>query len=184
MTIESACIPLPSEVTMPFAGFLVESGKLNLWLVTISGGLGNLSGSLLAYFLGKWGGETVVRDVIKKYGKYFLISEHEFNRSQKWFVKYGEPIVFFSRILPAVRTFISLPAGIAKMPLKKFILYTAIGSFIWSFVLTYVGTILGKNWTKLGDYFHKFDIIIVVIFLIIFVLYIYKKVKHLKYKIN
>lgn len=181
MTIESACIPLPSEVTMPFAGFLVAQGKLNLWLVALSGGLGNLIGSLLAYALGYWGGEHVVRQVIKKLGKYVLVSEREFDRSQRWFIKYDEPIVFFSRLLPAVRTFISLPAGIAKMPIKKFILLTILGSFIWSWILTYMGMILGNNWTSLKGYFHKFDILIVAIFVLLAGFYIYRKVKHLKY---
>lgn len=180
MAIESACIPIPSEVTMPFAGFLVSQGQLNLWLAGLIGGLGNLTGSLLAYWLGKWGGETVVRDIIKKYGKFILISEHEFDRSQRWFNKYGEAIVFFSRLLPAVRTFISLPAGIAKMPLKKFIIYTIIGSFIWSLVLTYIGMVLGNNWQSLGGYFHQLDAVIIVIFIIMVSLYIYRKLKHLK----
>lgn len=180
MTIESACIPLPSEVTMPFAGFLVSRGKLDLWIAALSGGLGNLAGSLVAYYIGFWGQEHVVRQIIKKWGKYVLISEREFDRAQRWFIKYDEPIVFFSRLLPAVRTFISLPAGIAKMPIKKFILYTILGSFIWSFFLTYVGMILGNNWTSLKIYFHKFDIVIVATFIILVGLYIYKKLKHLK----
>jgi membrane protein DedA with SNARE-associated domain len=161
MMIESALIPMPSEVTMSFSGFLVTSGQLNLWLIVIVGTLGNLVGSLIAYFLGAWGQETVVRVLIKKYGKYIFVSEHEFDRSEKWFRKHGEIIVFVSRLLPAVRTYISLPAGIAKMNLVKFSLYTLLGSFLWSFILTYIGVILGKNWVKLGAFFHLFDIIIV-----------------------
>ncbi|MCL5970299.1 MAG: DedA family protein [Patescibacteria group bacterium] len=180
MTVESACIPLPSEVTMPFAGFLVAKGTLNLWLVALIGGLGNLAGSLAAYYVGFWGQEHVVRQIIKKWGRYVLISEREFDHAKKWFIKYDEPIVFFSRLLPAVRTFISLPAGVAKMPLKKFIFYTISGSFIWSFILAYVGMILGNNWTSLKVYFHKFDIVIIVAFIVLVGFYIYRKLKHLK----
>lgn len=180
MAIESACIPLPSEVTMPFAGFLVAQGKLNLWIAALSGGLGNLAGSLVAYYVGFWGQEHVVRQIIRKWGKYVLVSEREFDQAKKWFIKYDQPIVFFSRLLPAVRTFISLPAGIAKMPIKIFVLYTVIGSFIWSFLLTYVGMVLGNNWSSLKGYFHKFDVVIIGVFAIFALLYIYKKVKHLK----
>lgn len=180
MAIESACIPLPSEVTMPFAGFLVAQGKLNLWIAALSGGLGNLAGSLVAYYVGFWGQEHVVRQVIRKWGKYVLISEREFDHAKKWFIKYDQPIVFFSRLLPAVRTFISLPAGIAKMPIKIFVLYTVIGSFIWSLLLTYVGMVLGNNWASLKTYFHKLDVVIIGAFAILALLYIYRKIKHLK----
>lgn len=180
MAIESACIPLPSEVTMPFAGFLVAQGKLNLWLAALSGGFGNLLGSLVAYYVGFWGQEHVVRQIIRKWGKYVLVSEREFDHAKKWFIKYDQPIVFFSRLLPAVRTFISLPAGVAKMPVKIFIFYTVLGSFIWSWLLTYVGLILGNNWTVLKVYFHKFDALIIGVFAVFALLYIYKKVKHLK----
>lgn len=161
MAIESALIPLPSEITMPFAGSLVSSGRFGLIWVVLAGTLGNLGGSLLAYALGFWGQERIVRQVIRKYGKYILISEHEFDRAEKWFRKYGEAIVFSSRLMPVVRTFISLPAGIAKMNLTKFIIYTTMGSFLWSFLLTWIGMKLGENWKTLEVYFQKFDIFIV-----------------------
>ena len=106
---------------MPFAGSLVAAGMFNFWLVVLAGTIGNLVGSLMAYYLGVWGEEGVVRQVIVKYGKYVLLSEHEYDQSERWFRKHGEIIVFISRILPVLRTFISLPAGVAKMKLKKFI---------------------------------------------------------------
>lgn len=180
MALESALIPIPSEVTMPFSGSLVATGKLSLWVVVLTGAIGNLFGSLLAYALGFWGQETIVRSLIKKYGKYLLISEHEFERSQKWFVKYGQLIVFASRLMPVVRTFISLPAGIARMNLTRFIIYTTIGSLIWSFILAYVGVVLGQNWSSLETYFRRFDLVIVVLGVLAVIAYIYYKVKKIK----
>ncbi|MCL4382374.1 MAG: DedA family protein [Patescibacteria group bacterium] len=180
MALESACIPIPSEATMPFSGSLVALGRFNLWMVVLIGALGNLAGSLLAYAVGYWGQDKIVRILIVKYGRYFLISEHEYDRAQKWFLKYGEIIVFASRMLPVVRTFISLPAGIAKMNLTKFILYTTIGSFFWSLVLTSVGMILGQNWQSLEVYFRQFDVLIVAGLTVGGLFYLYHKYKQLK----
>ena len=178
MTLESACIPIPSEVTMPFAGSLVAGGTFNFWLVVVVGTLGNLTGSLLAYWLGWWGEEAVVRTIIKKYGKYVLISEHEYDRSERWFRNHGELVVLLSRILPVLRTFISLPAGVSKMKLKKFIAYTVAGCFIWSIVLTQIGVVLGNNWKSLEVYFRKFDVVIVVACVALVAWYIWHKLKH------
>lgn len=180
MTLESALIPIPSEVTMPFAGSLVSLGKFELIWVVIMGTLGNLAGSLLAYALGYWGQENIVRLVIRKYGKYFLLSEHEFEKSQKWFLKYGEIIIFSSRLMPVLRTFISLPAGIAKMKLSKFMLYTLAGCFLWSIFLAYIGLTLGQRWNILEVYFRKFDLIIFISFIIIIIFYFYHKLQKLK----
>lgn len=158
MTVESALVPMPSEVTMPFAGSL---GIFNFWVLVIIGTLGNLAGSLLAYALG-YLGESYVLKFIRSYGKYVLIREKEFEHARVLFNRWGEPIVFVSRILPAIRTYISLPAGIAKMDLKKFIVYTTVGSFIWSAFLTYLGVILGSNWHVISQYFHYFDALIII----------------------
>jgi membrane protein DedA with SNARE-associated domain len=182
MTLESALIPIPSEVTMPFSGSLIASGVFNFWFVVLIGTLGNLTGSLLAYWLGWWGQETVVRKLIVKYGKYLLISESEYDRSERWFRNHGELIVFASRVLPVLRTFISLPAGVAKMKLTKFITYTVVGCFIWSVVLTQIGVVLGKNWNTIGVYFHKFDIVIVVAGILFVAWYIQRKLKHFRKK--
>ncbi len=180
MTLESALVPIPSEVTMPFSGSLVAQGTFNIWLVVIAGTLGNLVGSLLAYWLGWWGQEAIVRKVIVKYGKYLLISEHEYDNSERWFRNHGEMIVFFARILPVVRTFISLPAGVAKMNLTKFIAYTTFGSLLWSLFLTYVGVVLGNNWEILGPYFHKFDIVLLLAAIVFIGWYIRRKLRRLK----
>ncbi len=177
MAIESACIPLPSEIIMPFSGFLVSKGIFNFWLVSLAGAFGCLIGSLLAFWLGHRYGETVVRQLIRKYGKFVLVFEYELDEAEHWFKKHGQLIIFSSRLLPVVRTFISLPAGIAGMNIKTFSFYTFIGSFIWSAGLAYVGKILGENWDTLGTYFHKFDVLIFAIFLGMAGFYIYHKLK-------
>lgn len=180
MTLESALIPIPSEVTMPFAGFLVGVGKLNFWVVVLIGAVGNLVGSWAAYALGYWGQETVVRKVIKNYGKYLLITEHEFDKAEKWFRIHGSKIAFFSRLMPVVRTFISLPAGIARMNILKFSFYTLLGSLLWSAFLAWLGVVLGQNWHTLGTYFHKFDIVIVAGGVGLAGFYVYHKLKKIK----
>lgn len=180
MTLESACIPVPSEVTMPFSGSLTILGYFNFWTVVAVGTLGNLVGSLIAYWIGAWGQEAVVRKIIVKYGKYFLLSEHEYDQSERWFRKHGEIIVFASRILPVVRTFISLPAGISNMNIYRFTLYTTAGSFLWSYLLTKIGVVMGNNWSSIQSYFHKFDFFIVAIGALTVVLYVHHKLKRLR----
>jgi len=180
MAIESACIPLPSEVIMPFSGYLVSSGRFNFWWVVLAGGFGCLLGSWAAYALGYFGGESLVRKTIKKYGKYFLVFEYELDEAEEWFRKYGATIAFTSRLLPVIRTFISLPAGIAKTNFKIFSIYSFVGSLIWSAFLAYLGKIMGENWDTLGTYFHKFDFIIVILGFIAVLWYIQHKIKKIK----
>ncbi|OIO06691.1 alkaline phosphatase [Candidatus Falkowbacteria bacterium CG_4_10_14_0_2_um_filter_36_22] len=156
MAIESACVPLPSEIIMPFAGYLAAKGEFTFIGVAIAGSIGSVIGSVLAYGVGIYGG----RAFIEKYGKYILLSRHDLNLADKFFHKYGSSAMFFSRMLPVVRTFISLPAGIAKMNFTKFIIYTFLGSLPWCFGLAYAGKKLGDHWNALGVYFHKFDAII------------------------
>lgn len=153
MAIESACIPLPSEIIMPFAGFLAAKGVFTLWWAAFAGAVGCVVGSVLAYWVGYHGG----RPMIEKYGKYILLSSHDLEVADRFFGKYGSSAIFTSRLLPVVRTFISLPAGIARMDFKKFVIYTFFGSLIWCYGLAYVGKKLGDNWDTLGGYFHKFD---------------------------
>lgn len=156
MTIESACIPLPSEVIMPLAGFVVYEGKMSLIGITVVGVLGNLVGSLIAYFVGFKGG----RPFLEKYGKYVLISHNKLEMAHNWFEKYGHEAVLISRMLPIIRTFISFPAGIAEMDLKKFTIYTLLGSIPWVLALGYIGVILGPNWNMIEKYFRYMDIVI------------------------
>lgn len=156
MAIESACIPLPSEIIMPFSGYLVYKGEFSLFWVSMYGALGCVAGSIIAYYAGIVGG----RPFAFKYGKYLLISNKDILMAEEWFEKYGEAAIFFSRLLPVIRTFISLPAGIAGMEIKRFIIYSFIGSLPWCYALAYIGQKLGENWNTLGTYFHKFDIAI------------------------
>ncbi|MFH0979566.1 MAG: DedA family protein [Candidatus Roizmanbacteria bacterium] len=182
MTAESALIPIPSEITMPFAGYLASVARFNIYLVIFVGALANLFGSILAYWLGYWGEDHVIRQLIKKYGKYLLMTEHEYERSERWFRKYGEKITFFSRILPIVRTFISLPAGVAKMNFFRFSILTFFGSLIWSGLLAYIGFALGKNWHSLSGYYRKFEYLIVFAVLALGIYYIVHKVQKLRKK--
>src|SRR6266852_6048127 len=144
MAIESACIPLPSEVIMPFSGYLVSTGHMNLWGVGFAGALGCVLGSLVAYWVGMYGG----RPLIEKYGRYVLLSSHDLDLADRWFARFCEVIVFSSRLLPAVRTFIAFPAGVARMNIKKFVIYTFAGSLPWCLGLAYVGQKLGEKWNK------------------------------------
>jgi membrane protein DedA with SNARE-associated domain len=162
MAIESACIPLPSEIIMPFSGYLVHTGQFNLWLVGLAGAVGCVLGSLVAYYVGMYGG----RPLIEKYGRYVLVSHHDLDLADRWFSKYGEVIVFASRLLPVIRTFIAFPAGIARMNLKRFVIYTFLGSLPWCLGLAYVGQLLGEQWDKneaLKSWFHRFDFVIGII---------------------
>ncbi|HZE63098.1 MAG TPA: DedA family protein, partial [Pyrinomonadaceae bacterium] len=144
MAIESACIPLPSEIIMPFSGYLVSTGQMNLWVVAFAGAVGCVLGSLVAYWVGMKGG----RPLIEKYGRYVLVSRHDLDLADRWFEKRGEIIVFVSRMLPAIRTFIAFPAGVARMNLKRFVIYTFAGSFPWCLGLAYIGQKLGEKWNK------------------------------------
>lgn len=177
MTAESALIPIPSEVTMTFAGFLSGLGSLNFMAVVIVGAFGNLIGSLLAFWLGRAMGETWIREAIKKWGKWLLIHEKDFDRSLTWFKKYGQGITFGSRLLPIVRTFISLPAGIADMKIGLFALFTFIGSFLWSGILAYMGLKLGQNWMAVEPYFRKFQFVIIGLFVAGVIYYIWHHLK-------
>jgi len=176
MAIESACIPLPSEVIMPFSGYLVSQGRFALWKTAVAGAVGCVIGSVVAYAVGRYGG----RAFIWKYGRYILISHHDLELADRWFDRHGQFAIFFSRLLPVVRTFISLPAGIARMHFGPFILWTFIGSFPWCYALAYVGFKMGENWDALGVYFHRFDAVIGVILVVGIVWWVWRHVRHLK----
>ena len=156
MAIESACIPLPSEIIMPFAGFLVFKGEMNLWLVALAGAIGCVVGSIPAYYVGMFGG----RPLAEKYGKYILLSKRDLDYADHLFEKHGEIIIFVARMLPAIRTFIAFPAGVVRMNIPKFIFYTFVGSFIWCALLAYAGMKFGENWVSLKVYFHEFHYLI------------------------
>jgi membrane protein DedA with SNARE-associated domain len=177
MAIESACIPLPSEIIMPFSGYLVSRGEMNLWGVGVAGAVGCVLGSLVAYWVGMYGG----RPFIEKYGKYILLSRHDLDIADRWFAKYGEVIVFVSRLLPAIRTFIAFPAGVARMNLTRFVIYTFAGSLPWCLALAYVGQKLGEQWDKddtLKTWFHRFDFLIGIAALLFVSWWVWRHIKH------
>ena len=182
MAIESACIPLPSELIMPLAGWmLVDEQSLPAaytLLAGVYGALGCVLGSIVAYVIGLWGG----RPFLERYGKYVLVSKHDLDLADRWFKKSGDWAIFVSRLLPVVRTFISLPAGIARMHFIKFVIYTFLGSFIWCAGLAYGGYQLGAHWEQIRTVMRPFDPIIGAIIIVLVAFYIYRHLKHLKSK--
>jgi membrane protein DedA with SNARE-associated domain len=177
MAIESACIPLPSEIIMPFSGYLVSTGRFDLFLVATAGALGCNIGSSIAYAVGYYGG----RPLVEKWGAYILVSRRDLERVDRFFARFGGITVFVCRLLPVVRTFIALPAGIAHMNQVKFQLYTFIGSWPWCFALAYVGEQLGARWDsdpELRALFHRFDAVIVGAILVLAIWYVARHWKH------
>ena len=184
MTIESCAIPLPSELILPFAGWSVSRGLIepltsspwSYWGAVLAGVLGNTLGSLASYAIGAYGG----RPLVERYGKYVLISAHDLELAERWFARFGEVTVFFSRMLPIVRTFISVPAGIARMPIWQFTLYSYAGAFIWSTGLAYGGYKLGENYENIRTAMRPFDYPIAAIIVVLVGLYVYRHVQRLR----
>lgn len=179
MAIESACIPLPSELIMPLAGWMLikekSLGFAYIMLAGAYGALGNTLGSAVAYGVGMWGG----RPFLEKYGKYVLVSRHDLKLASRWFERSGSWSIFASRLLPVVRTFISLPAGIARMHFGKFLVYTFLGSFIWSVGLAYGGYLLGEHWEGVRAILRPFDPLIAAGIVALVVFYVYRHVRRL-----
>ncbi len=176
MIIESACIPLPSEVIMLYGGFMVGQGTASFMTVLLAGVLGNLLGSLLML----WIGARYGRPFVERYGKYVLFNYEHLEKSERWFAKYGDWATFFGRNLPVIRTFISLPAGIAKMKAGRFIVFTLIGCIPWNAALIYFGLKLGQHWENAQKYLHPLTYIVALIVVILVVRYIYKGLKDRK----
>jgi membrane protein DedA with SNARE-associated domain len=170
MALESATLPVPSEIVMPFAGFLVwDQGVLTLPGIILAGTIGCTLGSIAAYAVGYYAG----RPLILRYGKYILISERHLVQAERWFARYGGKATFTARLLPIIRTFISLPAGISKMRFKPFVLYSFFGSLPWTATLAYVGFWLGPNWREIGSVFRGLDILVVVGVVALIIWYVY-----------
>jgi len=177
MAIESACIPLPSEVIMPFSGYLIYTGRFSLFWVATVGALGCNLGSLVAYYIGYYGG----RPLVEKYGSYIFLSEKELGWADRFFDKRGDWAVLISRLLPVVRTFIALPAGIARMRQLRFHLFTFVGSWPWCFMLAWIGMRLGEKWNtdpRLKEWFHRFDAVILAVILLGVVWFVWSHWKH------
>jgi membrane protein DedA with SNARE-associated domain len=178
MAIESAMVPLPSELVLPYAGFLISDpskleplthGPWQFWIVVIAATLGNTIGSLIAYALGAWGG----RPFRERWGRYLLIRQHEIELAERFFDRYGSATAFFSRLLPIVRTFISFPAGVARMPLGRFVAYSTAGAFLWSLLLVWAGTQLGARWEDIRHALQPFDLLIAVAVVALVVIFVW-----------
>ena len=159
MALESMVFPVPSEAVMPFAGFLVEQGEMDFWLVALAATIGSIVGSMASYWIGEHFGEKFV----KRFGKYFLLNEHHLKLSENFFRKYGPVAIFVCRFVPAVRHVISIPAGAAKMNKASFLLLTFFGALCWNSILLYVGVVLKQNWQELLKYSSFLDIIVIVV---------------------
>lgn len=173
MALESAAIPIPSEVIMPFSGFLVSEGKMSLMGVALAGALGSVVGSWAIYELARYGG----RPLLERYGKYILISKSHLDSTDRFFQKYGMLATFLGRMLPVFRTYISIPAGIAKINLGKFLALCFVGSFIWSYFLAWLGVKFGEHWEKIKDYMHYMSIAIIIIVVLWIARWFWKNMK-------
>ncbi len=176
MALESTAVPVPSELVMPFAGYLVTTGRFEFIAIVLLGASGSLLGSLASYFLGRQYGIQF----IKKYGKYALITESDLNWTIKWFNKHGDKTIFISRFIPVVRHLISIPAGIGKMNLAKFSIYTFIGSLAWVTILSYFGMKLGENWEKVRGVTEKISMAVIILIIIIAAIFAWRHIKELR----
>ncbi len=174
MGIESACIPLPSEVIMPFSGYLVSIGRFRLMWVALAGALGCNAGSLVAYYVGLLGG----RPLVEKYGRYLLVTHHDLELADRFFARYGDWAVFIARLLPVIRTFIAFPAGVSRMNFLRFNIYTFLGSLPWCWALAYAGVKLGERWTSLRTYFHRFDTLLGIIIVVGVIWFVHNRWKN------
>lgn len=178
MLIESACIPLPSEAIEGFAGYLASQGKMNLWIAGIVGALGNAAGSTIMYLMGKYGGKPL----ILKYGKYVLVGEEEFDKAEQWYGKYGDKAIFMAQLLPVIRTYISLPAGVLAKNYFRFIAFTFFGALVWCTALVYIGKVLGDHWEELSSYLKPVEYVVVGLVAVAAAWYIFHRVRKVKSK--
>jgi membrane protein DedA with SNARE-associated domain len=173
MALESMVAPVPSEAVMPFAGFLIFEGRFSFSGVVIASTVGSIIGSLISYYMGKWGGKPFV----KKFGKYLLLDEQHLEITERFFSKYGDKAIFASRFIPVVRHLISIPAGVGRMNIVKFSVYTVIGAGLWNAFLTYVGYVLRENWSEVRKYSEVVDVIVVAGLIIAVAYFIYRHFK-------
>lgn len=170
MALESMIAPVPSEAVMPFAGYLALQGKFNFWIALFASSLGSISGSLLSYYIGSYGG----RPFVIKFGKYLLLEKEHLEWAEKWFKRQGHKTILISRFIPVVRHIISIPAGIARMSLHKFLIYTFIGATIWNLILLYAGFRLGAHWNKIHEFSKELDMAFFVAVVLFFVYFVWK----------
>lgn len=172
MFLESTMAPVPSELVMPFAGFLAAEGRFDFWLVVVIATLGSISGSLFSY----WIGRVIEQETIMKIGKFLFLKEHDFEIANRWFKKYGSITIFICRFVPVIRHVISIPAGFAGMQKRKFVVFTAAGAFLWNLILAYSGVLLKDNWLLISDWFSVIDIFIIVGVVAVVSFFIWKRI--------
>ncbi len=182
MILNASAIPIPSEVTLPFAGFLANIGSLSLILVILTAILGDLIGSIIGYSIGYFLEENLLLSLIRKYGKFILITEHDYHKATGWISKYGSPIVFVGKILPGVKSFMSVAAGISEVKFVKFVIANLLASTVYVSLVTYFGFYLGSQWKNIGGYFRQFEVVIVVLLILGVLFYINYKLKLVKFK--
>ena len=176
MALEGSFIPIPSEIILPFSGYLVFEGRFSLYLVAFLGALGNIAGTLFSYSISRYVGISFLH----KYGKYVFVTRGDIDFAQRLFEKYGAPIIFVTRLIPGIRGFVAIPAGVARMKIVPFVAYVFTGSFIYSLALTYVGVVAGENWDILEPYFHKFDWVVVTLLVIGVIWWIRRHISKMK----
>lgn len=171
MFAENIFPPIPSELVMPFAGYVagLPDSQLNIWFVWLAGVVGTVVGAVALYYIGLYVGDPIVRAFLRKWGKWFTVSEKDYDRALAFFGKYGMPVIFFGRLIPIIRSIISIPAGAERMPMGAFLLYTTLGSAIWSGILTYAGYLLGENWEAVLDFTDEYQSVTVVVLGALFV---------------
>jgi membrane protein DedA with SNARE-associated domain len=182
MLVENLFPPIPSEVVMPFAGFLVVDGRFSLPGIILAGTLGSVLGALVIYYIGLWSNERVVRRFIRRWGKYFLLSEDDLDRALNVFDRYGEIIIFVGRLIPIIRSLISLPAGMQRMSMPKFLLFTTMGTAIWSGILGYAGVLLGENWEEILDIVDRYEKATAAVLIVLVVVFVGYRLRDMRRK--
>lgn len=176
MFLECIFPPIPSELMMPFAGFMVSQGHFSFSGIVLAGTVGSVLGALTLYYLGQCAGEPLIRTFIRRYGAYLLLAERDLNRVLDFFERYSEAVVFFGRFMPMIRSLISVPAGMNQMPIKRFLLFTALGSALWNSLMGYVGLILGQNWTDILILTEQYELVIILGLLVLTALFLLKHI--------
>jgi membrane protein DedA with SNARE-associated domain len=176
MALEGSFIPVPSEIILPFSGFLASQGHFSVWIVAFIGAVGNIVGTLFTYGIARYVGLPF----LYKYGKYVLVTHHDIETAQRLFEKYGIAIIFITRLIPGIRGFLPIPAGVAKMKVLPFVVFVFIGSFLWSLFLTYVGVVIGENWETFGRYAHEVGTVLVLLMFIIVGWWLNRQFKQLR----
>ncbi len=176
MTLEGSFLPVPSEIILPFSGFLVSEGRFSLWIVALIGAVANIVGTMITYSLSRYVGLPF----LYKYGRYVLVTRHDIDMAHRLFARFGAPIVFVSRLIPGIRGFVPIPAGVAEMSIPRFVTYVFVGSFLWSLFLTYVGVLIGENWEVVQEYIKPIEIILFILVIMGAAWWIYRHVKIIK----